>query len=1278
MIDVKMMAKSKNAGGSSATPGSGAVTGGAMSEAAHAAVADRAKQADKAKNADTAGYADSSGKAAKADYATKAGDIDVDAETLSNHYLRKDAEDTAKKLIAFDEGLQVGGDGTLDVLGTSNFEDNESHHGEAGFYAGAYFYDDISANGCADFYGVTRSTRGIQSHDFLESTQRGYALAKTAEGKYRLSITDLEVWGKAVFQELEIRKLSHVGGNVYLSGAGGKIAYVKTLYGSGGVVTGYRCYLLADDGTTATQNLWQAGDQARCQTFRIQEGSHTGVANRSYWRLVSAVSSKPVAITEVQKIDGSTQTVTLYEGKLFHYIDLSATDCLAGSDIPEEGDTIVLDGCRDSAQADRQGVLLLESTGPDTPRIVAYKGIDSFSHEGREVFVLAPGGVTMLADSFSFVSGGSTMSMSQLLQTVTSIKSTVAEVSSTASTAFSTASAAQSSAEAAQRSASSAASSAASANQKAEAAQGTANTAQSTANTAQTSANAAQSTANTAQSTAKAAQNTANAAQNTANTANASANQANQAVDNLKSDLGTAQPSVLKNYTTTVEQTARKWSVRASEQMAGRRNLLWGSDFRRCDNLLYQSSANIGYATSATHGRDGHVAFKASAAGNGTSEFLGVFWREEGGCIRIKRNTRYTVSVWVKCDNTQAEIHSELYYRSAADSTTRITGPTPLSDQGGWHGVFKVAEAGTYGLYTFHFDTGADYDFLELALFLYSGADGKTAATAYFCMPMLEEGDTYGGWTLSERDGEYVGGNLLEDTRTLVPTSSSSNLQFANGVSQLAYEQAYAVAHAKAEESGLAEIMQFSNLFGGTLELAQGKEYVFSFLARGQGVLNAYLYHDSSPRIYVEGDDGKEYPTHYTDGCYNMQLTPGWRRRWVHWRIEGDGLPHHVLLRAINGAEVWVAQPKLEEGSAPTPYSESHADLIDRSTARQAGMEVSASDGVLLYGDKVRIKNGDATAALFEGGKISATFIDADRIDVKHLWAMSEDGKDKVGYFGNYEMEACRLEDGTFVPFFLGADTAGNAPTYITSKGQLVTTSARLGSWTLKDGGMYYDSGYEGQDPGMALYNDYLIFRGYNRVLNQSTMKWVSTRNRLVWIGEATPTEGKFPWKQSDIWIDDTAKTGENVSKVGLRVSVEGCDDSLQDSSSYYDGSLGSSDVYGNFAIYAEKGMHAGLRPAYRKIKTSKVTLTDMDFVVDIDGGESCRLYMPASPQRGQMYFINHTSNGALYINGNGHKVWVQAFGDSDELSFTTNGEMIIAIWNGAAWLLKWIRGNWN
>lgn len=88
------------------------------------------------------------------------------------------------------------------------------------------------------------------------------------------------------------------------------------------------------------------------------------------------------------------------------------------------------------------------------------------------------------------------------------------------------------------------------------------------------------------------------------------------------------------------------------------------------------------------------------------------------------------------------------------------------------------------------------------------------------------------------------------------------------------------------------------------------------------------------------------------------------------------------------------------------------------------------SDEVLLYGDRIRVDNNGQTAAMFIGGKINADFIDADKIEVKHLWAKSEDGTTKVGYFGNYEIDACKVND-TYAPLFVGADTADKALFYV-------------------------------------------------------------------------------------------------------------------------------------------------------------------------------------------------------------------------------------------------------
>ena len=81
-----------------------------------------------------------------------------------------------------------------------------------------------------------------------------------------------------------MRKLSYSGGNIYLSGAGSKlikVVPVKQSVSADGATSwvemtkddaesecaGWKCYLLADDGTTATMNYWQEGDQVRCQTM---------------------------------------------------------------------------------------------------------------------------------------------------------------------------------------------------------------------------------------------------------------------------------------------------------------------------------------------------------------------------------------------------------------------------------------------------------------------------------------------------------------------------------------------------------------------------------------------------------------------------------------------------------------------------------------------------------------------------------------------------------------------------------------------------------------------------------------------------------------------------------------------------------------------------------------------------------------------------------------------------------------------------------------------------
>lgn len=310
---------------------------------------------------------------AKEDTSLDSEDRIVTPKYLDEKSLSKLHDDIAQGLIRFMQGLKIGdGDKGIDADGNAKL-------------------GDVTAGDVSMMDAVLRR---IVSLGYDGATQQGFGIVDRGDGKFRLDIHDLQVWGKAVFQELEVRKLSYAGGNVYLSGSGGKIFKTEELYDEADKLRGWRCWLLADDGTTATQNMWRVGDQARCQTFGLADKQKP---TRSWWRLVTAVSEENVALTDES---GNV----LYDGKKFAWIEIAKDNCELGSDVPEAGDTIVLDGNQNPNERDRQGVMILETTGANTPRIVAYKGVVGYTHEGCEVFKLSPEGSRIVSTSFEWVS----------------------------------------------------------------------------------------------------------------------------------------------------------------------------------------------------------------------------------------------------------------------------------------------------------------------------------------------------------------------------------------------------------------------------------------------------------------------------------------------------------------------------------------------------------------------------------------------------------------------------------------------------------------------------------------------------------------------------------------------------------------------------------------------------------------------------------------------------------------------------------------------------------
>lgn len=289
-------------------------------------------------------------------------------------FLSKLNDDTAQGLITFLKGLKA-----QDVIKAIN-----------GMSLGNG--DDFSIDGAGRAVLSKVAVSLLKSLNYNNAEQTGFAIEQK-NGKYQMSITDLIVWGKAIFNTLQLRELSYVGGNIVLSPSASKLTHVVEIRNNDGEITGWKCYLLADDGSTATINSWKVDDQARCQTFNIKTGVYENVGNKDYWRRVTEVSQDNEVIT-----DGNGHE--LYDGKKFAWIILSKTDCSEGADAvvnknnsPAAGDSLVLIGNR--TDKSRQNMLLLETEGSEAPRFVMYRGINNYSLANRSIVSVSYNGINI-------------------------------------------------------------------------------------------------------------------------------------------------------------------------------------------------------------------------------------------------------------------------------------------------------------------------------------------------------------------------------------------------------------------------------------------------------------------------------------------------------------------------------------------------------------------------------------------------------------------------------------------------------------------------------------------------------------------------------------------------------------------------------------------------------------------------------------------------------------------------------------------------------------------
>lgn len=226
--------------------------------------------------------------------------------------------------------------------------------------------DDV-AHGAITFEKVQKFLAGLNVGD--SNSENGGSWTPDAEGRSHLITDYLEVRMKAIFEELVIKKTSTIGGKEVISPAGGVVAHkveeVTVTYNNVSQKA-YRCYFLAEQEGDAVDNDFAIGDQVRSESFNVRKGTYHKVGNHFYWRLVIGRNEDPVEL----------------EGKKYHYIDLSDTDCATASDVPAKGD--VLSQCGNRTDVERQNCLIFSAVDTYSPSISLYHGINSYSFANKE------------------------------------------------------------------------------------------------------------------------------------------------------------------------------------------------------------------------------------------------------------------------------------------------------------------------------------------------------------------------------------------------------------------------------------------------------------------------------------------------------------------------------------------------------------------------------------------------------------------------------------------------------------------------------------------------------------------------------------------------------------------------------------------------------------------------------------------------------------------------------------------------------------------------------
>ena len=408
-------------------------------------------------------------------------------------------------------------------------------------------------------------------------------------------------------------------------------------------------------------------------------------------------------------------------------------------------------------------------------------------------------------------------------------------------------------------------------------------------------------------------------------------------------------------YNSAIKQTAREISLSLTEQAVSRRNLLVNSDFAR----------NGGFALSlpfkATVERlSGYEGSNCIHTFNSSTSYSALRWEgytAKTNNIPIVGGKKYTISCWVKVSNTNAPLYVKVFGQNAitgnVETNTAATGT--ILDQ-----VVPLKSANTWQLVSFTFVASGGYSYCSVRLFF--RPPSTTLIDGYICRPMLEQSDSYNGWTLSEEDYNYQGGNMLDNTRYLNTGGNLTQVGMLIGNAK----DGCSLSEATVQQNKSATLVRFDNV-----SVVANTDYVLSFFIRSKllssktnvvctlNLLTNVKFAECSSGSVSSYTSANGNST--TSGYIEFGNIPTeWTKVWYHFSGQTTVTNQAIAIQIYgrNGAgTLQVCQPKLEAGLMNTSWTEATEDVANKDALKRTGIDIEKgkitldADNTVITGD---------------------------------------------------------------------------------------------------------------------------------------------------------------------------------------------------------------------------------------------------------------------------------------------------------------------------------------